>query len=79
MREAVKSIITPQPLQETIEILKNKKAQQKRVESKNGEVLTTEDVKKGLRLEEIERKAKTKAKKKKKKKLKTNMNIWRTP
>ena len=68
MREAVKSIITPQPLQETIEILKNKKAQQKRVESKNGEVLTTEDVKKGLRLEEIERKAKTKAKKKKKKK-----------
>ena len=63
MRETVKSVIAPSTLQGTIEMLKNKKAQQKRVQNKSGEVLTTEDVKKRLRLEEIERKAKTKAKK----------------
>ena len=43
-------------------------------------MLTTEDLKKRLRLEEIERKVKTKAKKSNKnKELKTNMKIWKFP
>ena len=65
MREAVKSVIAPKPSKETIQILKNKKAQRKSVQGKEGEVLTTEECKKRLRLEEIDRNAKKNAKKQK--------------
>ena len=73
MREAVKSVIAPKPSKETMDIMKNKKAQRKRVQSKNGEVLTTEEVKKRLRLEEVERYAKKNAKKQKEKSGKEDM------
>ena len=62
MREAATFVIPPRPSQETIKILKNKKAQQKRIQSKNGEVVTTEDVKKRLRLEVLKEKLKLKQK-----------------
>ena len=75
MREAVKSVIAPKPSKATIEILKNKKARRKRVQSKTGEVLTTEEVKKRLRLEEIERKVKKKAKTQRAKIINEDMEI----
>ena len=71
----MKSVIAPKPSKATIEILKNKKAHQKRVQSKTGEVLTTEEVKKRLRLEEIERKVKKKAKTQRAKIINEDMEI----
>ena len=71
-REAVNSVIDPKPSKATIEILKNKKAHRKRVQSK---VLTTEEVKKGLRPEEIERKVKKKVKTQRAKLINEDMEI----